>query len=76
TGLPNNIAIKHSRFSGSILGNLFEVVTIFSPFPRVATASQPWAELGNGFAVFAPFGALPSALFRVSRLIATFRNYT
>jgi hypothetical protein len=40
--MPDNIAINHSRFGGSIPGNLFEVVTIFSPFPKVATASQPW----------------------------------
>ncbi|MDR1010412.1 MAG: hypothetical protein LBM04_04705, partial [Opitutaceae bacterium] len=72
----NDIAINHPRFSGSIPGNLFEVVTIFSPFPRVATASQPWASSGNGFAVFAPFGALPSLLLRVTHLIATFRNCT
>jgi energy-coupling factor transporter ATP-binding protein EcfA2 len=32
--------------------------------------------LGNGFAVFAPFGALPSLLLRVVHLIAIFRNCT
>jgi hypothetical protein len=32
--------------------------------------------LGNGFAVFAPFGTLPSLLLRVSHLIAIFHNYT
>jgi hypothetical protein len=43
--------MNQSQFGGSILGNFFEVVTIFSPFPRVATALQPWAVIGNGVAV-------------------------
>jgi hypothetical protein len=62
--LPDNIAINHLRLDGSIPGNLFEVVTIFSPFPRVATASQPWALLGNGFAVatFRNYTSHPPAL--------------